>query len=168
VSDNVTIVNVITSATIANAMTSSKIVNAITSVNIVDETVRVVTVASQGPPGISSGPITKVAHSILSGGRVVKVAGNDLVDYADKDSTNVSNVLGITLNAAAQGASVSVQMAGEITEPTWMWTLGLPIFLGNDGQMTQAVPTSGYLLQVAIPVSSTKVNVAIMPAIKLV
>ena len=155
------------------------ITNVITSVNIVNGVVQVVTIAAQGPPGTQGiqgppGPggggassVIETANSNLSGGKVVQIVGSDLVDYADKDSPSVGNVLGITLNAALQGDSVSVQMVGEITEPTWSWTLGSPIFLGNTGQMTQVVPTSGYLMQVAVPVSATKVNVAILPAILL-
>lgn len=148
-----------------------------TVVNVVQDVVKIVTVAEQGPPGIQGPPgpsgsgsssVIEIANSDLSGGRVVQIVGNSLVDYADKDSASVSNVLGITLNAAIQGDKVNVQTVGEITEPTWNWTLGSPIFLGNNGQLMQTVPTRGYSLQVAIPVSPTKINVAIMPAILLV
>jgi hypothetical protein len=152
------------------------------SVNVTQQqVVKVVTVAEQGPPGRDgtdgvdgiSGEytayITKTANSNLSGHRVVMVVGDELVDYADKEVvTNSNKVLGITLNASSQGDVINVQTGGELEEPTWNWNLNTPIYLGNSGYLTQVIPTAGFILQVAIPVSSTKINVNIKQPIILV
>jgi hypothetical protein len=147
-------------------------------VNVTQQIVKVVTIAEQGPPGRNgvdgiSGEytayITKTANSNLNGHRVVMVVGDELVDYADKDVvTNANKVLGITLNASVQGDVINVQTGGELEEPTWNWNLNTPIYLGNSGYLTQVIPTAGFILQVAIPVSSTKINVNIKQPIILV
>jgi len=152
--------------TVVDEVTQVLTIDEVTKVTVLDEIIQIVTLGEQGPPGPpgSNGEattyISKQANANISGGFVVQIVGTNLVDYADKDdSSSMNNVLGITTNAAIQGSQVNVQVGGELVEPTWSWTVGMPIYLGNAGQLTQTVPTTGFLLQVAIPTSSTSLIV---------
>lgn len=121
-----------------------------------------------GPPGAAVTFLTKTSSIAISSDRVVQTSGNDLVSYADKDDlTSISKVLGVTLNAAIIGAIINIQVGGEIVEPTWNWDISKPIYLGSTGYLTQVVPITGFILQVAIPVSPTKINVDIRQPILL-
>lgn len=158
-------------------MNKVMVVQQISGVNVTQQVVKVVTVAEQGPPGPPGPPsvsgeyityISKVAGVNISGHRVVRVSGNDTVDYADKDSlSDINKVIGVTLGASAQNDPINIQTNGEIEDVSFNWNINLPIYLGNNGYLTQVLPTTGFLLQVAIPVSNTKINVSIKQPILL-
>lgn len=112
--------------------------------------------------GISGTDSTKyidaVAAEILSGGKVVSVFNNNAVK-ADKDS-NTLGLLGITMNAAILNDRVKVILYGVITEPTWTFNSG-PVFLGNDGALTQIKPDVGTVILIGNTISSTSLLVNI-------
>lgn len=112
---------------------------------------RVVQVGMQGPPGPpgnDAGAQTYTAAVALSGHRMVqrKSPGVDLASpYVDAD---IGKVFGMTTGAAAQGAQVSVQLSGEIVEPSWNWTLGQDVYLGANGIPTQMAPVGAVFIQI--------------------
>lgn len=92
-----------------------------------------------GPPGAAGGTsVTKLAAQALSGHRIVRTVDGATVDYCDADTlAHRDTLLGMTQGAAGAGASVVVQTTGEIDEPSWSWTAGLPVFCGPMGALTQ-------------------------------
>ena len=77
----------------------------------------------------------------LGGHRVVRQTATG-PDYADSGVLlHQENILGLTTGAASAGSLVTIQRDGEIIEPSWNWTAGL-VFLGHNGLLTQALPTS--------------------------
>lgn len=108
-----------------------------------------------GPAGSSS--VAKTAAQALSGHRLVSITAADEVDYADSSDGSALRVLGMTTGSAEAGAQVGVLLSGEISEPSWDWSLDVPIYLGAEGRLTQVQPTTGYLLQVGLPLSATNV-----------
>ena len=62
----------------------------------------------------------------------------------------------MTTGSAEAGAQVGVLLSGEISEPSWDWSLDVPIYLGAEGRLTQVRPVAGYLMQVALPLTATK------------
>lgn len=134
-----------------------------------DGCIEIIAVAEQGPPGPQGVPgptggsaLQYIAAEALGGHRVVVLNDFERAIYATNlDSMHAVKVLGITLGAADFGDLVTVQTGGEITEPSWSWTLGQPIYLGDNGQLTQAYPAAGFALIVAFPISATKIMLRI-------
>jgi hypothetical protein len=109
-----------------------------------------------------------VASTALGGHRIVYKNSISQVAYAsNNDNAQASLVIGITTEAVSSGANVSVLIFGEFEEFTWSWLTDRPIFLGLNGLMTQTVPTSGYVLQVAAPITPTKILVDIRTPVLL-
>lgn len=105
------------------------------------------------PGGASPEPIPNfqsyTALTDVSGHRVMKIDIGG-VTYASSNNINDANlVLGITINAGSAGSKVNVQLFGEMTEPSWNWIPGDPIFCGLNGLLTQTAPTSGFAIIVA-------------------
>ncbi len=114
--------------------------------------------------GGSGNLINITATTDLGGHRVVTVHG----EYADCSQVNQAfSVAGVTLQAVAQGASVQVQSAGEITESSWNWIIGQPVYLGGSGQLTQIPPTSGFVMVLGVPVNATTLLIDIQQPIIL-
>lgn len=108
-----------------------------------------------------------VANVSLGGHRVVVVFDSS-IDYADKDNPSHTQIVsGITTSAVNIGEDVLVTISGDVEEVSWTWELNKPIFLGNNGLMTQTVPSTGFLLQIGYPVSATKMIVDIKMPISL-
>jgi len=146
------------------------------------ETITIIDIGPQGPPGeqglpgeqgppgesVSTGStITCSTELTLSGHRFV-VLDNDSAVYADCTiADHAHRVVGMTTGASNAG-SVSVQTSGEHEEPTWSWTLGIPVFLSTTGLMTQTQPVSGFVLIIGFPVSATKLFIKIHQPIILI
>lgn len=113
--------------------------------------------------GITQEIVTSV---ILSGHRVVRFASGSL-QYADKNEPTDPNLMyGLTLHAAAAGTRIKILTQGLVEEASWAWTPDEAIFLGNNGQLTQTIPTDGFSLIVGFAITSTLINFGIkMPII---
>lgn len=99
------------------------------------------------------------AGEAISGHRAVRFDAAGAVWLADKDSAALAPLTaGISEGAAILGAQVAVRMLGTLVEPSWSWSAG-PVWLGDDGQLTQTPPTTGALVQVGVPVSSTVLRI---------
>lgn len=122
---------------------------------------------AQGPQGTSGEIIIeRLADGPIGGHRVVKITPTGC-DYAD--SSNISDlgkVIGMTDSAFSANTNVKIFTQKEITEPSWAWTLG-PVYLSTNGLLTQIIPTTGFIQQVGIALSSTKLLLSLQPPIKL-
>jgi len=129
-----------------------------------------------GPEGIAgpTGPagatvLTYTAGVNLSGHRMVVLDDSALVIYADITvAAHVSKVVGMTTGAAMAGADATIQTGGELIEPSWSWTLNIPIWLSTDGLLTQVAPVSGFSLIVGFPITATKIFISIREPIFLI
>lgn len=115
--------------------------------------------SSAPPPNTLQYP----AAGAIGGHRLVIVDTNSRAAYAGNDQLpHVGRVVGISTGAVADGALVTIQIRGEMTEPTWAWNLTLPVYLGVNGLLTQAQPTgptAKFSQIVAFPLSATKLFV---------
>ena len=138
----------------------------ITTVNVVPSQVVTVLVPTGAPgtAGQSTTGIERLAAIPLSGQRAVATNASGQFIYADKDTiAHAQSTIGITTGAVSAGQSVTAIALGPMTEPSWNWTPGQVIFLGNDGQLTQTPPTTGVLLILGKAVTPTQIFVCVQP-----
>ena len=142
-----------------------------------EEVVTVVEVGFQGPAGRTGeqgipGPAGGTTFSMLGdfplgGHRVVvpEAFGLDVFPrYASNaDILHAHKVLGVTISASAANEPVFIIRNGDVTEPSWNWVPNLPVYLGDNGLLTQTPPESPALfsLIVGFPVTATKLFVSI-------
>lgn len=100
---------------------------------------------------------------------VASIAG-DIV-YADASIlSHRGKLVGLTLSAASAGVTLDIRGDGEITEPSWSWTVDQPVYLGTNGLLTQTVPvkpSSEFLQRVGFAVAATRIFLLIEPPIVL-
>lgn len=105
----------------------------------------------------------------LGGQRAVVAVDGTYITYADKDTlTHEGNVIGITTGAIATGDKGVIHRDLNMTEPSWTWTPLQTIFLGNNGLLTQTVPTTGFILSLGQALSSTVMYIDLGISIELV
>lgn len=146
------------------------------TVNIRAEGCTIAAVGVPGPPGTGGGGSTLVSSGTaavpLSGHRAVYRRPDGLITYASSDNPACMNEsIWVTLGAAAAGDDVFAVSFGEMTEPSWNWTPGVPIFLGLGGLLTQTAPTTpvhDFLIVLGYAPIPTKMFVNRQPAIDLI
>ena len=114
------------------------------------------TLGLQGPPGAG---LAVLAAEALGGHRVVTADG---LHCTPQDA---DRAIGITTGAAALGQSASVLPSGPMTEPSWTWTPGLPLFIGAAGVLTQTAPPTGKVRRIAFALTATLINIDFLPPI---
>lgn len=72
---------------------------------------------------------------------------------------------GITVGAANTGQNVIVVRKGKLEEDSWNWIPNAPIFSVTDGILTQNLPSSGPIRQVAWAITPILINVHFGPTI---
>lgn len=145
--------NVLVAVPEINVVTNKDSSNVITYVT---ESYTPVSIGIQGPQGIqgdSDNYVMLLAGTNLGGHRAVTSSALGVV-YATGTS---SNVIGITTGSVLTGGIAQVQISGVLTEPSWNWALNLPIFVGDNGVLTQQVPSDGSLFIIGYPILATQI-----------
>lgn len=94
----------------------------------------------------------------VNGHRALMFDRMGFVIHADPTVSSF-NFAGISLQAAMSGDSVSVCFGGLVIEPSWSWIPDEVVFIGNDGLLTQAPPTTGILQQIGVSINGTSILV---------
>lgn len=118
---------------------------------------------SEGQPQELLGAQYRAAIDV-SGHRAVVLDADGRLNYASNNvPDHLGRLVGITTNAALTGDFAFVAKAGIVTEPSWTWTVGSPIFMGANGLLTQAAPANaGTFSQiVGMPIAATRLFIDI-------
>lgn len=115
----------------------------------------------RGPKGDPGDKESVVASEPLGGHRAVTADGLHATPQT------LDRLVGITLGAGPLGAAVQYVSRGLMTEASWAWQAGAPVFVGLAGVLTQTPPVSGPARRVAWALSATEINVDLQPIIQL-
>lgn len=100
--------------------------------------------------------IYKDSAQALSGHRVVKYSSPNVVDYASASVlSDCLKIAGLTTGASNAGAKIRLLVQGEIVEPSWSWITNVPVYLGENGVLTQTPPSGGNILIAGMAISPT-------------
>ena len=119
-----------------------------------------------GPPGGTE--IQRLASGAISGHRVVRSLGGSCA-YASCDvAAHAEAVIGVTLEAAADGDTIRIASQEEIVEPSWSFVEG-PVFLGLNGAIVQPAPKANqgalFIRQIGVAVAPDRLLVQLRPPI---
>lgn len=122
----------------------------------------------KGDPGDSgnSAPVLPVAQNI-SALRILSNL-NGQYDYANPlDPIAAWAIVGISLQSINSGGLLAPVNNRVVTDQSWNWVRGSPVFLGIDGTLTQIPQNTGYLVTVARVFDSKTLFIHIEDPIKL-
>ena len=130
----------------------------------------ILTSQTQGPPGrdgTSGGSSVLVtAGTNLSGHIGVKLVSSNAFPITNSDLTTVNRLVGVTKTSATTNTPVELVLAGELDGFSGL----IPdtvLYLQGNSTITSTYPTTGYVQQVGIAISSTKALINIQPPIIL-
>ena len=128
-------------------------------------------------PPASSGVVGQIqlianAAAALSGHRAVTPRPDGTLEHASNAvAAHLHAPLWITQGAVTAGQLATVLAYGALTESSWAWTPGAPLFLGADGLLTQTPPVAPgalFLAKVGIATGPTTAFFDREPSISLI
>lgn len=118
---------------------------------------------TQGPPGVPGDlPSVVVAMDVLPH-RVIAIDSEGHGIYADRRNESARSVLGVSSEAASTGTNCALIVRGTITWPDGGWLPGVALLLGEDGLLTQEVPTHLWLRQIGFAIDADTISIDIAP-----
>lgn len=109
--------------------------------------------------GVGAITLSVVANSTVGAYAVVAPLSNACVQYDDNLTLNdFYKPAWMTLQSIPISTAGLVCVLGQVTNLSWDWITGEPIYLGTNGTMTQVAPLApAFLLQVAVAITSTTI-----------
>lgn len=117
--------------------------------------------------GVTSQTSTQsyLAGAALSALRLVRLNSSNQLVYAD--SSTDATVLGLTFQAVSSGVAPITILSGLVTDSSWNWARGAPLFLGSNGQISASIPSSGFIVPIGNAEAPTIVNLNIMQGVQI-
>lgn len=116
--------------------------------------------------GSGSDTIQMIAGVSLSALRAITADALGKAIYADNRISSTAGVIGITINAASNGDTVSIRDGNTVTDALWSFVPGMPVFLGEDGHLTQTAPGSDRIIvRVGVAVTATSMAIQVQQPI---
>ena len=137
----------------------------------VDERFQIIEVSGSGPKGEpgAQGESRKqyISSANISGHVVVALNSLGQLIVADcRQSQHALAIVGITTNAVTTGNATLVSDSGSVEHLGWTFLQGYPVYIGENGQLTQTLPSSrAFTKIIGIATSPTIVNLQLQPAI---
>ena len=123
----------------------------------------------RGPRGLSDlFFLTREAAADLGGHRAVISREDGTIEYADSSNLNhLGKVLGVIVQAVLTGESVNVIRGGLLEFEGWDWNVNLPVYLAENGLLTQNPVSAGFSQIVGFAESPTGLFVNLREPIQL-
>ena len=115
----------------------------------------------------SGGVLSVVAGEDIGGHRAVYVGANNQAFVCSSSDLSTRNCIGITLSAVTTGNPVRVAYVGTVTEQSWSWTSGDPLYVGPTGLLTQTPPSAGYSLLFGFALTPQKITITLEDSVEL-
>jgi hypothetical protein len=121
----------------------------------------------QGLPGPAGGETLYVADEPISALRVVRLSSSGHVRLARPEEAESHSPLGVSLQAAASGGTLSVALQGQVQDNSWAWIPGQSVFLGANGTLTSVQQNLNVAIVVGTASAPTSLMVRIQPPLFL-
>jgi len=156
----------ITVTTTEEVIETTESADEVVSAVISEETITVN--SFDGAPPVQGQELIQAGQA-LSAYKAIAPDGSGSFIYADKDTPGHAFIVyGLTKQAINEGSAGIAQTYGAVENDSWAWEDEKPIFLGNEGELTQTPPVSGFSLVVAYPITTTRAFIDIGFSIMLI
>lgn len=122
-----------------------------------------------GAGGTATDPniLSFVAGTGISALRAVKLNASSELIYADKDTYENSQAIGLSITSGIVGDTIQVQTFGVLQDASFSFTLDGDIYLSSGGILTQSAPVSGVVLKLGKAIKTDTILIDIEMAVIL-
>jgi len=105
----------------------------------------------------------------MAKGKAVVINMERNIELADSNNDDhIQSLIGVTVSKGELGIDIPVRFLGKVSNENWTWIMDQPIFLGTNGELTQEVPTTGFIKVIGNPSDNHTIWVNPETSIKLV
>lgn len=108
--------------------------------------------------------ILATASTTVHGQRAVVVDADEVRHPALATATDAILIVGVARTSGDIGDEINVQTGGVMREPSWSWSNG-PVYVEDDGVLTQAAPTTGYIVSIGRAVAPDAIDIDVSLAL---
>jgi hypothetical protein len=95
------------------------------------------------------------------------VNGKAYLSSASMDPSLALSIKGVSVSSAVQDSVVQIQMGLAIQNPAWNFSIGGVVYLGENGEATQSIPSDGLLVEIGTAMSSSRLFLDVEEPISL-
>jgi hypothetical protein len=119
-----------------------------------------VEVSSGGSSNATSIINSYTAGESISAYNILVQESDGKVDVGDSsDTTHIQKVVGLATTSAVLDDTIEVQSTGKMTNAGWSWTPGAKLYYTSSGTLTETVPSTGFIQQVAVAETATTITI---------
>jgi hypothetical protein len=134
-----------------------------------EQNILVVPVAGPaGPPGPNGAGGFATAATSISAGQVVALTATGAVLADPANPAHRWAAAAVAVSSALAGNQVRLTTSGRVSETSWAWTAGQPIYASTGGSLTQSPPSSGWLRIIGHAETPTSIWIQIHQPITLI
>lgn len=120
---------------------------------------------AQDSGGSSASDVTATAFGVISALKVVYAISATQVAIADQLQPH--KPIGVALNAAGDGDSITFRTFGEVEDASFLFAVNEPLFFNSVGSITNIPPSTGYHTEIGHGMGVGKIFVSIKNQITL-
>ncbi len=95
----------------------------------------------------------------VSAYKVVYIDSDGKINHASASDTNNSSIVGITLEGGISGGNAQVVKLGSVQNAGWALMTKSRYYLGEDGNLTDVIPSAGFICEVGLAQSATELEI---------
>ena len=109
--------------------------------------------------------ITAISGHDINGHRIVRI-DNGVAYYANNSDVEFPHsAVGMTVMSTLKDYETQIQVSGDITEPSWNFDSGKPVFLHLNGEISTNCPDTGYVQIVGTTITNNTISINIQQPI---
>lgn len=117
-------------------------------------------------PGASANLETWPAGENLSSGKIVIISSGEAIYFQPANATHAGRAYGVTKTSASAGNDVTIQVSGNISDPSFVFTAESGLYAAANGAITETKPTTQLIQFVGIAVGAGLMKIQFWPTIQ--
>lgn len=109
--------------------------------------------------------ITAISGHDINGHRIVRI-DDGVAHYANNSDVELPHsAVGMTIMSTLKDHETQIQVSGDITEPSWNFDSGKPVFLHMNGEISTNCPDTGYVQIIGTTITNNTISINIQQPI---
>ena len=118
------------------------------------------------PPGAAGNLEVWEAGENLSAGKIVIIDGGEAVYFQPANATHAGRAYGVTKTSATAGNDVTIQIAGQVSDPAFAFVAESGLYAAANGSITETKPLTPLIQYVGFAVDAGTMKIQFWPTIQ--
>lgn len=117
-------------------------------------------------PGSAANLKVYPAGENLSAGKIVVIEGGEAIYFQPANATHAGRAYGVTKTSATTGNNVTIQIAGEVSDPAFAFVAESGLYAAANGTITETKPITPIIQHVGFVVDAGTMKIEFWPTVQ--